>query len=360
MSSATPLPRPKPLPYITPTQLGEGEKCLWRLGFSRDPEVSSLSRPSPVSALGDVLHDVTQRLGEPADFDLVWEEAVSKAAARLAGAWAPARPPSPETWPGWSLKKVRMRKAWERARGVSKSPRVQVGGERASPSLASMPPLPWRERWLQHPQWPLAGKPDLVERHADGVWVIDLKTGLSQAEATSEQRQQLLFYCALVETALNELPSHAAIETSQGIRHPFEVDRQEVQDVCDRALDILKQVSDIGDSGLASALADPSLEACAWCSYRPACAPFFEAYDEAWPIPHALVFDVVSRDTSAHGYSVEAVVQRPRWREGQHVHIIGFPFNEPPEAGERWGATNFAGLASSAIALWNTTVFQWR
>ncbi|MBY0287287.1 MAG: PD-(D/E)XK nuclease family protein [Mycobacteriaceae bacterium] len=356
----TRAPRPEPLNYITPTQLGQGEKCLWQLGYSRDPKVSSLSRPSPVSALGDVVHEVTQRLGDPAGFDSVWEEAVSNAATRLAETWAPAQPPSPETWPGWSLKKVRMRKTWERASGVSQPPRFQVSSKRPAQLVSAAPPLPWRERWLQHPQRPLAGKPDLVEHRTDGIWVIDLKTGLNQAESTPEQRQQLLFYCALVEAEIDELPSHAAIETTQGTRFPFAVDHREVQEVCERALAVLKEVNDVGDQGLNAAVANPSAEACGWCSFRPACAPFFEAYDETWPIAHALLFEVVSVDTSAHGHSVEAVVRLPMWRKGETVHVVGFPFDEPPQTGQLWGSVNFAGLASSAIANWNTTIFKWR
>lgn len=360
MTIANRPPRPDPLQYITPTQLGQGEKCLWQLGYSRDPQVSWLSRPSPVSALGEVVHEVTQRLGEPAAFESVWEAAVSKAVIRLARAWAPAKPPSPETWPGWSLKKIRMRENWERATGSPRPPRVRFNGTSSTQSATARPPLPWRERWLQDPQWLLAGKPDLVEERVEGVWVVDLKTGLGQAEATPEQRQQLLFYCALVEAELNELPSHAAIETTQGARFPFAVDSPEVQDVRERALRVLEQVNAANHQGLPMAVANPTSEACGWCPFRPACAPFFDAYDETWPIPHALLFEVVSADTSAHGYSVEAIVQLPRWREGENVHVVGFPFDKPPQAGERWGSVNFAGLASSAIAQWNTTIFEWQ
>lgn len=351
-------PRPEPLEYITPTQLGQAEKCPWRLTYSRDSEVSPLNRPSPVSALGDVVHEVTERLGEAADFDSVWEAAVAKATSRLARSWAPAQPPSPETWPGWSLKRIRVRKTWERAAGTVSLPRTRVSGEHAA-RLGARPPLPWRERWLQHPTWPLAGKPDLVEQRADGIWVVDLKTGLNQAEPTPEQRQQLLFYCALVEAEAGELPRYAAIETTQGARFPIAVKRDEVDDVCERALALLEQVNGVDDRGLTTALATPSVEACAWCAFRPACAPFFDAYDETWPIPHALLFEVVSVDTSAHGYCVETIVRLPKWREGERVHVVGFPFDERPQVGECWGSTNFAGLASSAIAQWNTVIFKW-
>lgn len=359
MSLESRKPRPTPLEFITPTQLGQGEKCLWRLGFSRDPQVSSLNRPSPVSALGDAIHEVTRQLGGPGQFDDVWDRAVSRSMSALTRAWAPASPPSPETWPGWSLKRVRMRKAWARSVGRTHSPST-VRYSPPGKSSSSPPPLPWRERWLQHSQLPLAGKPDLIERKPDGVWVVDLKTGLNQADPTDEQLTQLLFYSELVESEIGEAPSHAAIETTQGSRYWIAVDFHEVKMVRDRALSVLSQINELRGGELADSFASPSADACGWCSFRPACGPFFDAYDETWPIAHALLFEVVSVASSPHGYSLQATVRRPRWRENEELHVVGFPFATPPNVGELWASVNFAGRASSAIASWNTAVYRWQ
>jgi hypothetical protein len=293
------------------------------------------------------------RLGEPRDFESVWDEAVSSAQLTLASQWTPAVPPSPENWPGWSLTKVRMRKLWLRNAG---SPGETIPRKRghAKASGQLLPPLPWRERWLRHKTLSLAGRPDLVERNQGTVWVVDLKTGLQQAEPTDSQRTQLLFYCALVESALGELPSHAAIESTRGCRHSFVVEAQEVQNVVEHALTMLEQLNASGTQGISRALAAPSPTACGWCSFRPVCRPFFQAYDERWPISHALLFRIQAVAHGRHGYEVKAMVMLPRWRKNEMVHLLGFPFDTQPQPGEIWGAVDFAGRATSAVAAWNT------
>jgi hypothetical protein len=208
---------------------------------------------------------------------------------------------------------------------------------------------------LRHPHLGLAGRPDLVERVDGEVWVVDLKTGLKQDEPTPAQHTQLLFYCALVEAALGQLPTHAAVQTTRGDRHAFRVDGCEVQDVIAAASSMLERMNNPGAEGLAESMASPSATACGWCPFRPACGPFFDAYDETWPIPHALLFDVHAIDQSPHGHSVRAVVRRPRWRIHEEAHVLGFPFQPAPQVGDLWGAINFAGRASSAVAGWNTT-----
>jgi len=142
-------------------------------------------------------------------------------------------------------------------------------------------------------------------------------------------------------------------------RHSFRVNAYEVQDVIESAASMLEQMNDPGTEGLAISTASPSATACGWCPFRPACGPFFDAYDETWQIPHALLFGIDAVDQSTHGYSVRATVARPRWRENEEVHVLGFPFGRVPATGDLWGATNFAGRVSSAVALWNTTVFRW-
>ena len=132
-----PHPQPQPLDYITATQLTDGAACLWRLGFSRDPIVSSLSRSSAEGALGSAAHEVMSKMGAQMDFESVWQHAVSHAQAELIRDWAPASPPSPENWPGWSLTKVRMRKGMGAQHRMADASRVAA---RARPPKGGEPP----------------------------------------------------------------------------------------------------------------------------------------------------------------------------------------------------------------------------
>ncbi|MEB3982525.1 PD-(D/E)XK nuclease family protein [Mycobacterium sp. 663a-19] len=346
-----PRPHPRLIDRITPTALSGLTKCFWRVGFRRDPAMSSLDRWSPAGALGTVAHSVKRQFGDPRGFEATWDAAVATAQARLAAEWAPATPPSPDNWPGWSLTKTRIRKAWL---GSKSGPVART----AAAKDGFLPPLPWREIQLNHPSLPLAGQPDLVERVNGKIWVVDTKTGLSQANPSSDQRDQLLIYCALVQANLGEMPAVAAIETSRCERYPFAVDPNEVKRLVERAVDMLDRFNSAADS-FDESLASPSTEACGWCPFRIACQPFFQAYDETWEISHAVLFTVESADVREHGAHVEGVVQLPLWRTGQKFASTGFPFQPLPAAGETWAAADYVGSGSSAVAAWNTTTFKW-
>lgn len=347
-----PLPHPRLIDRITPTALTGMGKCIWRAGFGRDPAVSSLGRWSPAAALGTVAHSVKIQFGDPRGFEAIWDAAVATAEARLAAEWAPATPPSPDNWPGWSLIKTRIRKAWLRSesRPAARTSAAQGG---------FLPPLPWRELWLNHPSLPLAGQPDLVERIDGKIWVVDTKTGLRQATPSSDQRDQLLIYCALVEAHLGEMPAVATIETSRGERYPFAVDPYEVKTLVERAVDMLDRFNSAAADGFDESLASPSAEACGWCPFRIACHPFFQAYDETWEISHAVLFTIESADVRERGIHVEGVVRLPFWRADQTFISTAFPFQRVPAVGETWGAADYVGKSSSAVAAWNTTTFRW-
>jgi len=349
-----PIPHPRLIERITPTALTGFTNCVWKLGFGRDPAISSLNRWSPAGALGTVAHSVKRKFGDPRGFEAVWDGAVTTAQERLAGEWAPATPPSPSNWPGWSLTKTRIRKAWLRY-----GPGTVNLATPASMSGVGPPPLPWRELWLSHPFLPVAGQPDLVERVEGKLWVVDTKTGLRQGEPSAGQRDQLLLYCALVQSKLGEMPAFAAIETSRGERYSFAVDPNEVESLLERAVDVLDRFNSAAVAGLDVGLASPSPEACGWCPFRAACHPFFQAYEESWEISDAVLFMVESVDVHQHGAHVEGVVLLPSWRAERSFTSTGFPFQPLPTPGETWGAVDYVGTGSSAVAAWNTLTFKW-
>lgn len=355
---AAPRPRPTQLQYITPTSLSEIDTCAWRAGFHRDPSTSYLHRSTPASALGSVAHGVMEMIGDPRGFDAVWAEAAARAENALAANWAPAAPPSAENWPGWALTKVRIRKVWQQAETNTKT--HPVGGRIETPDRAEPhPSLPWRERWLEHPDLPLAGRPDLVRRVDGSIWVLELKTGLQQAEPTPAQKAQLLLYCALVEANLGEMPTRAAVKTTRGTRYPFVVEANEVQEVVRTALAALAEFNAAAAEGLGDGLAQPSVTNCAWCPFRVACRPFFERYDPSWEIANALLITVDSIDIDKDRLHMAATVARPDWRCNERVDLIGFPFRTTPAPGQTWGAADFVGRGSSAVAAWNTTTHRW-
>jgi len=168
-----------------------------------------------------------------------------------------------------------------------------------------------------------------------------------------------MLYSELVRSTLGESPTLVAVESTRGQRFSFAVVADEVQEVVNQAIAMLHRLNSAGYEGLNESEASPSAATCGWCAFRPVCGPFFNTYDESWPIAHGLLFRVRSVVQCLHGYEVEATVLKPRWRANEDVHIVGFPFDSRPEAGEVWGAADFAGRANSAVAAWNTRVARW-
>ncbi len=172
---------------------------------------------------------------------------------------------------------------------------------------------------------PVVGS-DLFERRKGQLWVVDLKTGVREAEPTPAQRDQLLFYCGLVDAVIGQKPTHAAVSTTSGDQYHLSFEWPEVEKVLDDAVNILMQLNLAGSAGMDESQATPIAESCGCCPYLPACDPFFDACEETWPTPHALQFEIRSVEPSPHGLSVEAVVLRPGWRQGEDIHVLGFPF----------------------------------
>lgn len=349
----TPIPHPLPIDRIAPTEFNAVDRCLWRVGFARDPVMAHLRRSSPAAALGNVVHLVKRKFGDPRGFDALWDAAATDEHRKLVADWAPAVPPSPESWPGWSLARVRLRKAWLQFGS-------RPGGRMPTTGSSGLPPLPWRELRIEHPELPISGIPDLVEKTDGQLWVVDTKTGLRQADPSPEQRDQLLIYCGLVHANLGQMPVVAAIETARGERYSFNVDPDEVKHVLRRAVEALNFFNAEVVNGFTENLASPASDTCGWCPYRIACRPFLRAYDEDWEMSHTVLFTVQSAGGGKHGACVEGVVSLPRWRADQSFISVGFPFDTLPSAGEAWAATDYVGRGSSAVASWNTTTFRWK
>ena len=361
-----PGPHPAPLKQISPTSLSNLETCLWRVAFARDPSFSELNRSTPAQALGEVAHEVMQRLGDSRGFDSAWDHAVTKALQKLKHQWKPAIPPSPENWPGWALTKVRAAKAWRRLSTSTANPSAGAffGSSSAPPSPKPREPvlpgpLPWVERWLEHPVKPLAGRPDLVEEVNGETWVVDRKSSVNQGQMLETQREQLLVYCALVCGIRGTLPEYAAVETMRGTREFFSVEASEVQKVTAKALSAFELFNAAVATGLDPTHAKPSPTNCGFCPFRVACMPFFESYDKDWPISHALLIEIEAIEAQCKSNNVTAIVRYPHWRKSEEVHLIGFPFGQFAGPGQLWGTADFIGQGSSGIANWSTLVYRW-
>jgi len=336
-------------------------RCPVRAGFERDRRVAHLRRMGLRAALGVAAHGVLERKGIDATFQDVWNQQVATVYAQLRQEWAPAVPPSPTNWPGWALTVARLSSDWltpaevpvRRANGVR-----PVGGELPKvPGHAKPGPLPWREVWLEDSASGMAGRPDVVTRSDGALRVIDFKTGLAQKTPTESQKRQLLFYSSLVQRALDELPTIAAVQDTRGGLHSFPVVTEEVVAVREQAREALRTLQEAA-AGVGKLDARPNEENCSICPFRVVCGDFLTAYKSDWKCSEARVGEIRSITLQGRYSIVDVNVLLPA--EGPaEMRLVGFPFPRDASVGQVWGFSEFEGTGATGVARWNTLVMKW-
>lgn len=354
-----PRPRPHAIAYISPSSAADVETCERRAAFARDPRFRMLKRVSLHAAAGMVAHSVYEHVAagnydcadgdDPvAVIDVLWSEATTRVQKILVASWAPAQVPQPDEWPNMA----RTRRTILR----SQTPRVSPGHTAISPSpqaerrrltsdSGSVPdrPLPWIEQRLRDENLGLEGTPDRVERHSDGIWVLDLKSGWNQEEATDTQRRQLLTYAHLVSIVCGERPTQAAIDARRG-RFAFGLDWGEVTAQADHLADIRSTFNAKVESG-ADLHASLSADNCRFCRFRLVCESSQEATSEEWRLPLVVTGLVNSVEDLEGRIAVDVQITYPSWRVDTLARVVGVPWSVAPSIGD---TVSITGLHSSS------------
>jgi RecB family exonuclease len=369
-----PTPRPEPITFLSPTRAGDLRTCPRRVAYIRDPAFRTLRRISEHALAGLVAHAVYERVATrdytyPVDKDLaavldqLWSQETLLVFERFAHSWAPATVPDPEQWPHMA----RTRRAILRTQSdrliPGTTPPTRNGGESKgsaptkSNSAGPLGPLPWIEQRLTDDVVGVEGTPDRVERGEGGVWVLDLKTGWEQDDATEHQRQQLLVYLHLVAKTLGEIPAGAAIDARRG-RFPIESSATEIDAAVTEVAHLRADFNQTLNAG-AVPPAYPSPEACRWCRYRLVCQPSAETITEDDCLPLISVGTVTHVDTVNDRTLIDLDVLFPSWRIGASARVIDVAWASPPGKGD---VVALSGVHSSSdgrtlTGSWNTITF---
>jgi hypothetical protein len=202
--------------------------------------------------------------------ETAWDSRIAEAAQDLRVAWPSSGPPAPEDWPGYHITRVRiMRRALQSFSAAEHG----AGWAQSRPQI---------ERPLKDSAASLWGRPDRVEGPPGDRAVVDLKTGLAQASATTAQRRQLLLYAHLVAAQAGDLPKRIAIEDASGRRWEEPVDPGAVQAVIQEVGRARSEYESAATRGDFTVLAQPSPDNCRLCPYRPVCRPYWSSLDTSW------------------------------------------------------------------------------
>ena len=309
-------PDPQRIEWLDPTLINRLASCGYQAAFKRDERFNNLDRPNLQTSMGSVAHKVAEKVhsGELNDVDEadlenvieeLWDGAIAEAVDGLTDAWAPARPPSPEDWPEYHMKrstaKIRLHHDVKKFR-QSRRP----GGSGRAPKI---------ERLIKDTELKLKGKPDRVEFHGGSPVVVDLKTGIDQKEIQPKERRQLLLYAHLVAVKHGITPTTVVIETGGGKRYSEPVTDSDIKAAVEEAVG-MKESFNALLGGSFEPLANPSADTCRYCSYRSVCDPYWESLQIDWrrsaQRPRSDIRgDISGREETVGGTSLTVDVRSP-------------------------------------------------
>jgi CRISPR/Cas system-associated exonuclease Cas4 (RecB family) len=290
------------LDAISPSLAARLEVCPLAVVFSRDEAYHGFSRRgSHFATLGEICHSLWEREAR-GDFDDLADDALNVALNtgwdkveranlhQLRESLDGVQPPPPQQWPGYLVKRL----------GTLGLIKRSVQARHQKPEHSGKGFRPSVEEQIELSDLPLRGRPDRVVWRDGTAHIIDLKTCASGSSMRLEHRRQLLAYAYLFYAKNDIWPATATIQYVGGESRTFEIDPTEAETVVRKMLEALGRLNHF--DGDPEELAQPSEEACRWCQFKAACAPFYSALNETWNFP----------DRHVLGTVVEVDASRPR------------------------------------------------
>jgi RecB family exonuclease len=281
-------PRPLPIGIFSPSLANQLLRCELQAAFARDSRFQYLRRGNTFTTLGSVSHriietaftdpvsqsdttDVNSRYSE------LWDLEIALGKSRLDEEWSPSVPPPPIDWPGYQLTRIR---TIRRAVKIY-SNRPAIPGERIDGTGI--------EHELRDEVSGLVGRPDRVEYEGGSLHVVDLKTGLNQAEPTPDQFRQLHLYALLVERTTGRWPASIRVENASGNRWETSLDPDDAENALAEVVSAVNRFnSSIDGPEEIGARATPDATRCRWCHYRVVCGKYWDSLSVDWE--HRAIF----------------------------------------------------------------------
>ena len=280
----------EPRSRTSPTIFETMRECMYRSGFERDPVYRKDRIPSPQIVIGHATHKLKEvatrgdlsglsEADRRAAAARLWEEEIAKGHGEMVGL-ALGNPPNPQGWANYQSSRISAIKELERS---ATGPVFPNDGISAEPEVL-----------LTAHDGAISGRVDLVLETADGVEIIDYKTGeLSEPEnqtsaepcLKSAYKRQLLMYAYLYQQRFGQWPVRVTAQKTDGSQSfSFSPDQSEAAMLAHEALELLDRFN--RDAKAGSLQATPSPEACRNCPFKAACPSFFNAAGPDWDLGH--------------------------------------------------------------------------
>ncbi|MHB1687813.1 MAG: PD-(D/E)XK nuclease family protein [Ignavibacteriaceae bacterium] len=265
----------KRIQRISPSQFYSMKNCAYKSLLSEAFENKPLLPVSPNAFLGTVTHKILEliirrEINNEMDFDLAFNSEISAMEASMLKQGLYFFVPLQKNVKDFGIKKVQLKKYL-----VSTS--TKQFNYNVKKYIA--------EKWFESKDGTVAGKIDLIIEEDNKVEIVDFKTGSvtntlldDSGEAFTEIKtgyiEQLSLYAYLYYDATGKFPTHLTLVdlTKQKFNIDFSFDKCKA--VYKEAKDLLNKVNDNIENAIS--IANPSIENCKYCLYRPACTKYLD------------------------------------------------------------------------------------
>lgn len=258
----------EPIKFIQPSQVFYWEKCPLKAVFSAEFNDKPLFPKHPDSELGSLIHLFIQKRKEWAinseeSFEKKWSTEIEKIdSANLASKLQKIYYPIKWHSKYYSVKKILLKKS------LLKETKQQKSGVTVNIL---------REQWKDDSK-DIGGKIDyMVLNEKDEVIEIgDTKTGrifefIGKKKVIKESyKKQILLYAYIIKSKQNFYPK-CFINDISGNKNELVIDENVIKEEVEKAVALKKRINKCIENSDYSSLANPILENCLICDYRPIC-----------------------------------------------------------------------------------------
>lgn len=323
------IPESQTASHLTPSSFEEMRSCRLRYAL-RHKAGGVLDHPSaPTARLGQLCHRVMERLVVSKAIPGAWQEPFERLWVEEAAAASNADGQAPETWPGYAMKKVELRRALSDLNSL----------------LAESSPLESikAELVLQNSEGNIQGRLDLVHEIRKGSRVVDLKTGRVDGDGEKlkpSYRRQIQIYAYLMEQQTHRWPVEGVVLPLGGVPVIVDIDEQACVGLVREVLGLLAAYN---STVPAPQPAIVSGETCPRCPVAASCPAFWKSWKPEYD-PNLIAYRgrILSVYRAANGRTAVRIgVEGPPPME---VFIQGLDENLYPVAKSLEPDTNIAAV----------------
>ena len=265
------------LKRISPSSFGKLNHCALQVVFSAN-KIPQLLPNHPNAKLGLLLHKIVELCikGEIFDgksFEDIWNEKIKSIHKEmLSNELDKNFVPLSKSANNFSVKKRLCHNFVK-----------EIGAQKTTSSTRKSK-LRGAEKWVESKDKLVGGVIDEVRQSPNGTHIIDLKTGnifddlsSSNQEIKTEYQLQMKLYAALYFERVGSFPNKLLIKTLEGQEYEIPFDNKECLELLTKAKGKFNEINNIieGESDW-NILANPSLDACKYCRFRPICLSYWQ------------------------------------------------------------------------------------